>query len=661
MKLERIFIANFRCFGPNGVTVNLQEGVTAFVGNNGSGKTAIFSALGKIFGTTAALRSISKRDFHRAPEDDELESGVSLEIDCIFGFPATDDEHDEGGQGGEDNTIPEVFNNMSISDEGEPVKVRMRLQATWTDDGTPEGYVEEELRWVDALDDEFEWDECEKVKAVERNFVQLVYVPASRNAYDQVTNLLKGRLWKAARWSDQLEEAVTEAADTIQARFEDERPASFISERLERRWHQVHRGDTNSNPSLRLVDQKLSDLVRRAEFVFSDDVGPKMLGLDELSDGQRSLFHIALTAATLEIENDAFAEDPARSPFDPEKLRRTYLTLLAIEEPENSLSPFFLSRIMSQARDIGQMSNAQVLMSSHSASILSRVDATEVRYCRLNMTTRMSSVRPLRLPRDGTEANNFIRLAVKSYPELYFAKFVILAEGDSEIFLIPRIAEAMGAALDKSFVPVVPLGGRFVRHFWRLLNDLRIPHATLLDLDLGRQHGGAVAIQNILAELERVDRTLDNNPFVLAGDVDPDEVNEIEDSELLSEDQKHPWLRALRHEGIFFSSPIDIDFAMLQLFDGAYKRPRPGGRGPKRDEDAIAVKKAVTLKTGGDPDLYGEEYDDGFTWYPYLFLSDSKPQTHISAVGRITSANLARHAPVEIRELIAMVRAAVGV
>ncbi|WP_142985011.1 ATP-dependent endonuclease, partial [Klebsiella pneumoniae] len=82
------------------------------------------------------------------------------------------------------------------------------------------------------------------------------------------------------------------------------------------------------------------------------------------------------------------------------------------------------------------------------------------------------------LPEDDVEASVYVRLAVKAYPELYFARFVILGEGDSERVVIPKIAEEMGVSLDPSFVPVVPLGGRFVAHFWRLLNDLEIPHAT---------------------------------------------------------------------------------------------------------------------------------------------------------------------------------------
>ena len=69
---------------------------------------------------------------------------------------------------------------------------------------------------------------------------------------------------------------------------------------------------------------------------------------------------------------------------------------------------------------------------------------------------------------------------------------------------------------------------------------------------------------------------------------------------------------------------------MLSAFPEAYQHPNPGGRGPRADADAIRDKKAVTLKTGGDPELYDDDYDDEFKWYPYLFLNRSKPETHIA-------------------------------
>ncbi|KXV73794.1 hypothetical protein AD951_00800 [Acetobacter malorum] len=42
--------------------------------------------------------------------------------------------------------------------------------------------------------------------------------------------------------------------------------------------------------------------------------------------------------------------------------------------------------------------------------------------------------------------------------------------------------------------------------------------------------------------------------------------------------------------------------------------------------------------------------------YPYLFLSRSKPETHLAALSRITRKDLARGAPPELRALIDYVR-----
>lgn len=216
MKIERLTIRNFRCFGPEGVTLTFEEDVTAFVGNNGSGKTAIFAAIQKAFGTSSTQRTIRKSDFHVPKEDEELQSETLMVIDCLLGFPELEEDD------ADTDAIPEVFNQMATSGEDEPLKVRMRLEAKWIEDGAPEGTIEEAFRWVRATDDDFAWDECQAVQAVERNYIQLIYVPANRNAADQVTNLLKGRLWRAAKWSQEMIEQAETSAGALQHEFDTE-------------------------------------------------------------------------------------------------------------------------------------------------------------------------------------------------------------------------------------------------------------------------------------------------------------------------------------------------------------------------------------------------------------------------------------------------------
>jgi putative ATP-dependent endonuclease of the OLD family len=657
MKIEKVSIKNFRCFDPTGTTIRLEKVVSAFVGGNGSGKTAVFLALSRQFGVTPAQRAVRRQDFHVPADQQELKPGATLSIDVIFSFPELEGLDEEATE----DAVPEFFLQMAASEPGAPLKARMRLQATWSDDGTPDGSIDEDLRWITTLDDDFEWDDCKRVQAVERGSIQLIYVPAARDGAGQVTALLKGRLWQAAIWSRLFRDRSAASAQEIQRQFEHEQPTRFVIERLSRRWTQLHQADTDTRPFLRLVESRFEELVRKAEFSFFPDEAGLERPFAALSDGQRSLFHIALTAATLEVEKDVFAQPADQSSFDQEKLRRTTLTFLAIEEPENSLSPFFLSRIVAQAREIGALPSAQVALSSHSPAILSRIEPEEVRYFRFNREARHAYVQRLMLPEDDEQASQYIRLAIRAYPELYFARFVILGEGDSERLVIPRIAEAMGVQLDSSFVPIVPLGGRYVSHFWRLLSNLRIPYATLLDLDLGRAHGGSVLLADVVAKLGEIENDLSGNILVQNGTIDPGEVGAIENSELLDEGEDHNWLKALRAEGIFFSFPLDIDFAMLSAFQDAYQRPNPGGRGPRGGADAIRDKKAVTLKTGGDPELYEDAYHEKFKWYPYLFLSRSKPETHIAALARIEDeGHIAENAPPELKALIEQLKEALG-
>ncbi len=107
---------------------------------------------------------------------------------------------------------------------------------------------------------------------------------------------------------------------------------------------------------------------------------------------------------------------------------------------------------------------------------------------------------------------------------------------------------------------------------------------------------------------------------------------------------------------MYFSFPIDIDFAMLQAFPDAYMRIPAGGRGPGKGGKALAERRASTLKSGGQVALYedSDTYDEAFRWYPYLFMGASKPEAHLSALGLLEDEVLKDKAP---KELIALVEA----
>ena len=341
MFIERLTLTNFRCFGAE-TNIDLTPGLTTFIGANGSGKTAVMQALQRLFGITGDQRHIRRQDFY-VPADEAvapLQRHFSLE--AILAFPELDTE--EVGAA----AIPEFFQQMA-ADEAGRLKCRLRLEATWTDDGSLDGAIEQKY-WAVRAFGEFTDDECVELKAVDRARIQMIYVPASRDGSSQVTSFLRGRLWRTINWSQGVRDTFDEAGMTLNGAFAGEAAVDVVADAVRRRWQEVHTAGTDTTPLFRPVDLRFQEFIRKVEVVFRPDEAGRERVLDDLSDGQRSLFHIAMTAATLDVEN-SIAEDPVAAGFQPGGVPLPALTLIAIEEPENNLAPFYLSRCQSASKN----------------------------------------------------------------------------------------------------------------------------------------------------------------------------------------------------------------------------------------------------------------------------------------------------------------------
>jgi len=645
MFIERLILSNFRCFGPGSTTIHLDEGLTTFVGTNGAGKTAAMQALQRMFGVTGDQRRIRQQDFHIPTSEQTPVQERSLWIEAILAFPELDED------AGDDAAIPEFFHQMAADDIGN-LKCRFRLEATWTADGSLDGSVEQKLMAIRAFGD-FEENDCIDLKAVDRARIQMLYVPATRDGESQVAAFLRGRLWRAINWSQGVRNVFAAASEVLNEAFVEETAVNLVTEAVERRWREVHNAGTDTTPAFRPLDLRFEEFIRKVEVMFRPDEAGRERALENLSDGQRSLFHLAMTAATLDIEG-RIAADPTMPGFQPDGVPLPALTLIAIEEPENNLAPFYLSRIIRQIADLTQGTRAQAVLSSHSASILARVDPGQVRHFRLETVSRIAKVRGIRLPEDQEEAAKYVREAVRTYPELYFARLVVLGEGASEEVVLPRLAEALGIDVDRSFVAIVPLGGRHVNHLWRLLTDLDIPYVTLLDLDWGREGGGWGRIKTSCAELLATGlppETLFGKDLELTG---PEANLEAFDALGASDfDGIDEWTERLRQFNVFFCSPLDLDYSMLRAFPSAYQVIEPGRLGPSTQGEP----RTAVLGEGGEPDLYPTDHDEALRWYRYLFLGRGKPSTHVRVLSNLALTEMASGIPEDLRALLAEIQA----
>jgi putative ATP-dependent endonuclease of OLD family len=643
MHIERLGLENFRCFGPLYTHVVLGPSLVAFVGDNGTGKTAVMQALQRMFGVTSEQRKLRKQDFHVPSNETDRPSARALVLEAIVAFPELDSDADN-------TAVPAFFKNMAAEENGN-LKVRLRLQATWTDDGTLDGAIEESYCAVQTFGN-FEESDLQQIRGLDRSRIQLIYIPATRDGASQVTSFIRGRLWRAINWSPEVKESLTDAGTTVNQAFLAEAAVGSIGSAVTQRWRQLHSAGTDTTPFFRPVDTRWQEFIRRVEVVFHPTEDGQDRALEDLSDGQRSLFHIAMASATLDIEA-RLAGNNVPGGFAGAGIALPALTIVALEEPENNLAPFYLSRIIKQVEEVAAGSNAQAIVSSHSPSILARVEPSSVRHFRLSQGSRCTEVHQVNLPIGDEEASKFVREAVRAYPELYFARYVILGEGATEEVVLPILAKAMGFPIDRSFVAVVPLGGRHVNHLWPLLSSLQVPHSTLLDLDWGRSGGGFGRVRTVCEQLLGTGTAPEELFRGILREGGPTQ-NLAEISSASPSDLKtlQGWCRWLEQFNVFFSATLDLDYTMLKAYPRAYRVLGQGMRGPA----ATGEPRDAVLGAEGSPAFYTAAEDDDLRWYRYLFLGRGKPSTHVRILSQLTPEELAATLPEPLQRLLSRVQ-----
>lgn len=679
MRLTHLYLRNFRCFGQERTVVELDD-MTALLGGNGSGKTAVLQALSRLFGTTQAARTVTADDFHvpHGERRDDVEQR-ELTIEAQLSFPTLNQPGAASSDGNStpldafDPTVPPFFEQMAVDTNG-VMCCRIRLTGRWTRTSDPEGTVEAQLEWLRSMHDEPPPEERSKVNPMDRDRVRVHYVPASRDATRQLTAGAGGllhQLLRAVEWDDDSKAAVHAAGEQLRSVFTDHPAVSRLNDAASAHWNGLYDELLYRQPSLSIAARQLPELVRSAHMVF----GPSHTGgehaLDRLSDGQQSLFYFACIGTLFEIQRETYlakrtailpiaaAEQPAsdslapnaeaappRSGAEPrpataaghgfayERLKPADLTIFAIEEPENHLAPHYLGRIVARLTEVLEHGGAQAVLASHAPAVLARIEPRNVRHLRRCLQTHRALVSGLVLPAECTEAERYIREAVRAFPELYFARAVVLCEGDSEETVLPRFARTLGTDLDLAFVSVVPLGGRHVNHFWRLLSGLGIPFVTLLDLDRERGGGGWARVKDVCRQLLAFSDDAAKGRL-LAGP--PGLADAIDDTTGLDAlGQRDPvadnarllaWVGHLRTFDVFLSAPLDLDFMMLEAFEEEYRATTDGGE-PRLGEERAIARVLGESATG---DSFTNDQKALFRWYGYLFYGRGKPSTHTAA------------------------------
>ncbi|HEJ2990115.1 TPA: AAA family ATPase [Pseudomonas aeruginosa] len=621
MKLQTIRLSNFQSFGVQPTELGLDD-ITYLIGPNGSGKTAALQALCRLFAFDPSLRRILRSDFH-VPFDEEIvpeERQLWIEADFLFPELAEDEDN---------STVAPHFGHMRLDEADGIPRVRFRLSATMG----PDGDIEETLVYVLDINADGSPLNTAQVPRSERNHIHVHYLPARRDPTDHIAygaNALLGRMLRAVNW-DAERDVIKGLTDQISDSLAANPSVDAFSTSLKAAWDTLHKGSFFTDPKITFVASEVEALLRHMSVSFSPGHDEQLVDFSRLSDGQKSMLYLSLVLSSQAIGRAVLAEEDKS--FDVDKLRPPVFTLVAVEEPENSLSPHYLGRIVNSLNLMTGNGDAQALIATHAPSMLRRVAPERIRYLRLT-EGRTSRVTHIQLPDTADEAHKFVREAVQAFPEVYFSRLVVLGEGDSEEIVLPRLLQAKGAPVDESAVSIAPLGGRHVNHFWRLLSALKIPYLTLLDLDVARHQAGWGRIKYVNDQLGkyRLDQQLPKDYGIPKWDSTENMVRDFDN-----------YLEALEDRDVYFSYPMDLDFAMLLAYPDAYGVVRE-----KPDESTI---KAVLGKSHHDASQYSEDEQKLFGTYHRSFKLGSKPAAHIDALAKLSDEGLLANMPESLGRL----------
>lgn len=153
-----------------------------------------------------------------------------------------------------------------------------------------------------------------------------------------------------------------------------------------------------------------------------------------------------------------------------------------IDEPELNLHPH-KKRILLNVLKQASFTN-QIILTTHSSEFINMEEIDKVNIIKL---VNGRSI----ITRFGNETKNnpymqrvLLKLKKMEQKEFFFARKVLLVEGDTEFGSIPKFAENLGLNFDIRSISIIPIGSNYFVGLVKILQGFEIPFLVLCDLDV---------------------------------------------------------------------------------------------------------------------------------------------------------------------------------
>lgn len=435
MYLSEVRITNFRKFGEidgkPGLILTMNKGLNVLIGENDAGKTAVIDAIKFVLLTQS-------REYTRLEKDDFHGDSNELNIECIFkGF-----------------TINQAkdFLEWIAMDINKEYTLRVFLNAKKDIKGKL--FIDD----IRAGND----NEGQILHSKARDLLRTIYLKPLRDAENELAAKRNSRLSQILYSHPEFSEGdehklvviikdanqkIKEYFDCVDLTTEEKKILKSINLYLSK--FSDNKNLLKSNIELAKVG--LKTILEKIDLLLTSTKS----GLGSLNQ-----LYIAAELLLLQIE------------------KTEGINLALIEEIEAHLHPQAQIRVINYLQELCEdnKSSMQILLTTHSVTLASSIKLENLiiftegkAYSLAKGNTKLhdGDYRFLERFLDSTKAN------------MFFAKAVIIVEGDAENLILPTLAEMLGQSFAKNGVSVVNVGGTALLRYSGIFLRNELPHMTL--------------------------------------------------------------------------------------------------------------------------------------------------------------------------------------
>lgn len=442
MIVSELRLFNFRQFGSAdgspGLEIHFHKGINALVGENDSGKTTVIDALKLVLLTQSGeyIRSVEE-DFHVAPNGHPTRE---FRIECVISNMSA-------------NEAKNFVEHLTA--DGQAYSLQLFYRA-WREGRR----IFSELLVGDRIDGS-------RLDGRARELLKVVYLKPLRDAEREMSAGRRSRLSQILLSHPAFREeeghpvlkAFKDANQSIEGYFTEDGVGKTVLGTIRENVAAFHDETDKRSATIEASGAQLRSILEGLS-LRAGEIGP---GLGELN--------LLFMAAELLLLRD-----------DDEGCLKTAL----IEELEAHLHPQAQLRLIDYLqREYGER-GAQIIITTHSPVLASKIDLKNLILLKSGRGYEMAEGHTKLRKGDYLFLQRFLD-ATKA--NLFFAKGIIMVEGDAESILLPVLADVIGCPLERYGVSVVNVGGTaFLRYSGIMAREdgtsVGIPVAVVTDCDV---------------------------------------------------------------------------------------------------------------------------------------------------------------------------------